>query len=1536
MVIKRRADGQIKTCRIHDTLHEFCKSEAARKNLFLVMDREERIDENTCSARRLCFHSFTTADISDDQNKSSRFFLNWDDQMRSLSSPFGKHIHSLFLSSPQESDEVPLTRDELAAIPNIFPLLRVLNIESIKFNDGSLPNEVYRLYLLKYIAISGSNLNLLPKSFKKLVELETLVIKTTARALEIEGGIWNMEKLRHVRTNTSAQLPFPLETNSKTNSGGKHIHTLSTISPASCIKEIFSKTPNLRKLGVRGNLSQLLEEKENICLFNNLQMLKCLVNLKLYGEYDKVLTVPMLNKFARRLKKLSFSGTLFEWKDMAVLGSLEELEVLKLDDYAFKGENWELSNNVVFRRLQYLRIGRTNLVTWKATENSFPALQSLILRNCNVIERIPEAFAKVHTLKVMELFHVSESATQSVKEVRENIKNNGFKLIITSHQKREGAMTAGRDTLIELGVRWEINYLVDYAARDLHLENGGLVWEMKILISDIETFNARLEEAYENPTESVNVLIMKNFQTIVKEALDAVDHGMTAYFNHKDNHIRKFLVPRYRREVKFRERAIQSIRTKVNTIDHEHKKELEILCNYEKNAPLVLQKSTMYDRAIEAIEQEVNMVHQKIEDNVNWACDIMSEIMDMMTTFTEYLVKACKNPKANKHRVLKVIVKKFQIVVNETMNTVSKYFAQEKKHGNNALAKSLDKIAHCGKPNAYASEIQSIKEKVKRISEDHTKDLLHLSENYYELRDMRLPKAENNIVGFIDDLETIKSRIMEASKEYFVIPIVGNAGAGKTTFALKIFEDPEVRKIFTHCIWLHVSRGFHRKQNFIDILHQISKQTEDFSAALLEDETDVLEAKVKGLLEDERYLIVLDDVREKEDWDFLKVAFPTNMKGSRVLVTTWSGNTVDSTCKSHSLKKLSNNDGWLLIKNNVFDTEGGCDTLIEELGIKIAEKCKGLPHALVLVAGILRNCITFAGWQQVADNPLLKVYGEDQSYHKLVYLSYDDLPDEMLKKCFLYFAYFPMGYEIVAWKLICLWISEGFIPTTDKWGPLDKEVEASKYLNVLVNRNLVMVKKRSADGQIKTCCIHNTLHEFCRREVEGENFFHDEGQRLNARIDSSWRLCSYYTMGIFDHVENNSPSDSFSNLFNKRMGSPHQVGDKLDSLLVFSSQKSEIHSQKSEIHWKPEDLKTILKTFPNLKVLNIESPKFSSLPNELYSEYSCIRYLAIRADISSLPKSFEHLSCLETLVIKTTERSLQINGGIWNMEELRHVHTNTSTQLHSPPKTGKHDSKQTNIRTLSTISPGSCTNKIFNKTPKLKKLGVRGNLSQLLQKKKNVCLFNNLQMLECLENLKLHGNSEKVKLKVPMSDKFPRRLRKLTLSGTLFQWNDMTVLGLLGRLKVLKLDENAFSGEHWNLSSDVIFKGLQYLRIGKMNLITWTAVDSEKSFPVLETLVLRNSISLQNIPQDFANVDNLKVIELFDVSETVADFARQICVKRHGKTNVKINGFITPLSSQATVHNLAYENGYVNTSRFDYPSTSIKSQEIEHNQSIWG
>nr|GMD42043.1 putative late blight resistance protein homolog R1B-8 [Ipomoea batatas] len=720
------------------------------------MDEGQRLDdENTCSSstRRLGFHSFT-ADILDDatENKSSAgLFLNCYNQRRS-SYRFGKHIRSLLLSSTQKS-ETRLAHEKLATIPNSFPLLRVLNIESI--NCDLLPKEVYGLYLLKYLAIT-SNLNLLPESFKNLRELETLVIKTTARTLQIEGGIWNMEKLRHVRTNTSTQLPFPPKTN---NSGGKTIRTLSTISPTSCTKEIFSRTPNLQKLGVRGNLSKLLEEKKNICLLNNLGMLKCLENLKLYGQYNKVLTVPILDKFACKLKKLSFSGTLFKWKDLAVLALLEELEVLKLDDYAFKGKNWELSNNVVFGRLQYLRIGRTNLVTWKlATHISFPVLRGLVLRNCSSLERIPESFGNVHTLKVMELFHMSENAVKSANEIKG--RNDEIKLVITS-EKREVPMTAAMDMVIEQEVSEAVDRLAQtVAAYNNNNNNVKQSWgiplvvldsEIQDLTSDIETFNARLVEAYKNPFACVDVLIVKNFQTVVNKAEDAVANYIALkkkMYEHQA--LGAFPLPSNIKKLKSCETEIQSVKTEVDMIRQQHQTDLQSLISMYKTrgVQLSIQREglmTVIDKVIEDIKVVIEKLVKIVDENLVCYGPLESEqaeIQDMTSLiqgFKEKLVKACKNPYANEHRVLRVVVKKFRLLVNEAWDAVDNYFALEKKHQGKHLLQ-FDNFAYLAKPRVHVSKIQSIRAKMKRIGKDHdNQDFLYLLD--YKHIDLRPPKV---------------------------------------------------------------------------------------------------------------------------------------------------------------------------------------------------------------------------------------------------------------------------------------------------------------------------------------------------------------------------------------------------------------------------------------------------------------------------------------------------------------------------------------------------------------------------------------------------------------------------------------------------------------------------------------------------------------------------------------------------------------------------------------------------------------------------
>ncbi|XP_019186677.1 PREDICTED: uncharacterized protein LOC109181382 [Ipomoea nil] len=146
---------------------------------------------------------------------------------------------------------------------------------------------------------------------------------------------------------------------------------------------------------------------------------------------------------------------------------------------------------------------------------------------------------------------------------------------------------------------------------------------------------------------------------------------------------------------------------------------------------------TIVDGVVEElVTQGVNSLVRIVSDNVSLVRGINSEIKDLTSDiqmFNARLVEASKNPRANDHQVLRLIVNKFGSVVNEAEDTIADYVVLKKKHGGSALSKSLDKIPLCGKVSAYASEIQSIRRKMNAIRQEHEQELQYLMQ--YEIKD---------------------------------------------------------------------------------------------------------------------------------------------------------------------------------------------------------------------------------------------------------------------------------------------------------------------------------------------------------------------------------------------------------------------------------------------------------------------------------------------------------------------------------------------------------------------------------------------------------------------------------------------------------------------------------------------------------------------------------------------------------------------------------------------------------------------------------
>nr|GLL32982.1 putative late blight resistance protein homolog R1A-10 [Ipomoea trifida] len=353
-------------------------------------------------------------DIISKFTKETRAYKDMSEEhfIDSESKPSGEHIRSLLTSTKYE---VP--KHHLATIPKSYPLLKVFDVEDLKFDI--LPKEFYQLYHLRYLAVT-TELKIFPKPFTNLWNTQTLVFNTSQSSVEVKAEIWKLTKLRHLLANASLEFPTPENCRDKC----EDLQTLSSISPKSCTEAIFDKMPNLLKLGIRGNLVELLEKKGGICLFDNIgNQLSKLQNLKLVHETANsqgsiLRNFPRADKFPTYLRKLTLSNTSFEWNDISILGSLDGLEVLKLEEFAVKGDSWELNNTVVFKSLQFLRIGRTDLAYWTSKETSFPALKKLYLLHCTNLNAVPLALKDVKGLKFMELFCTNKNAATSARKIQ--------------------------------------------------------------------------------------------------------------------------------------------------------------------------------------------------------------------------------------------------------------------------------------------------------------------------------------------------------------------------------------------------------------------------------------------------------------------------------------------------------------------------------------------------------------------------------------------------------------------------------------------------------------------------------------------------------------------------------------------------------------------------------------------------------------------------------------------------------------------------------------------------------------------------------------------------------------------------------------------------------------------------------------------------------------------------------------------------------------------------------------------------------------
>ncbi|CAA3018557.1 late blight resistance homolog R1B-17 [Olea europaea subsp. europaea] len=711
---------------------------------------------------------------------------------------------------------------------------------------------------------------------------------------------------------------------------------------------------------------------------------------------------------------------------------------------------------------------------------------------------------------------------------------------------------------------------------------------------------------------------------------------------------------------------------------------------------------------------------------------------------------------------------------------------------------------------------------------------------------------EDHVVGFDDDAKYIINLLTGESEDLEILSIVGMPGIGKTTLAKMIFCDPIIEFEFYRRAWVYCSQDCNRKEVFLAILDQITKVTDEMRNMTEEN----LAQKISGSLEKDKYLIVLDDVWKSYDWYNLRVAFPKNKKKSRILLTsryTSLGRIANRKLKPHDLRFLDVDESWKLLQRKALGLEE-CPRELIKLGKQIAAECHGLPLALVVIGGILLEKGTERYiWEDVSKN--VKKYMDEMDPGKrisnFISWSFNHLPYH-LKACFMYFGMLPEDHRVSAKKLIRLWIAEGFL---QQKGEIKLENIAEDYLEDLVNRNLVMVEKWRSSGKIKTCYVHDVIHEFCKKKAIDENFHHEI--KRSDYLSSNGAFKMYRRLSI--------PPQYLNNISLK------QFGSHVRSFLCLSN---------DEITLTLAKISSIPKTFKLLRVLDGEPIRFTRFPADL-SQVVHLRYLVPSIQFRILPKCITNLWNTQTLIVKTSSNVLEIRGDILKMVRLRHLETNASTSFSKsfPRKRNNEEGHLINLRTLSIVSPETCAEAVFDRAPNLSKLGIRGRLAKLFEVKGGSCLFDNVKKLNSLENLKLlndvHDSQGKI---VSPPEKFPPNLKMLTLNGTELDWKYMSTLGMLENLEILKLKENAFKGECWEPMNGG-FPSLKFLYIGRTDLVNWVASDSH--FSSLKSLHLKHCTNLNTVPIGLSNIATLQTMDLYWTNESAATSAKKIQSKKN-------------------------------------------------------
>ncbi|XP_075507584.1 putative late blight resistance protein homolog R1B-16 [Primulina tabacum] len=388
------------------------------------------------------------------------------------------------------------------------------------------------------------------------------------------------------------------------------------------------------------------------------------------------------------------------------------------------------------------------------------------------------------------------------------------------------------------------------------------------------------------------------------------------------------------------------------------------------------------------------------------------------------------------------------------------------------------------------------------------------------------------------------------------------------------------------------------------------------------------------------------------------------------------------------MQLLDEDSSWSLLCREIFPQKN-CPSELVEIGKEIARQCHGLPLAISAIGGHLKKeKHTVECWEYVSGNVNMVLKTTNDPTLEILTLSYYYLPHH-LKACFLYFGFFQEDCPIEVFRLVNLWVAEGFVKPS-RWNSIEQVAE--EYLRDVIERNLVFVHKYDSFGKPKRCGIHDLFRDMCISEAKKENLFYvlDTDDAPYYHVVSGDSNSSYH--GDFEDYDSSDANIEYDGSDNSPVNE-HEYRCKISDIML---------TTRSLVCHGINISQQIKLASGLLKVLNIrmESTKFPMGILELIN----LKYLHL-GNVREIPSSISRLKNLQTLIIRVMQIK-SMPSEIWKMKQLRHLLIGGFHLLDIPDVQGEGTNAYflECLQTLSEIIDFTCKREVIARVPNLKEL----------------------------------------------------------------------------------------------------------------------------------------------------------------------------------------------------------------------------------------